>query len=194
MRAGGSPALLVLLPVAVAMLGSAFSHDVELAAALPAALLLSRRSWAARVAVVALAMPWGSGWRGLPLALAATSGAARIALPSATLVRQLAFAAVATVALFTLDKRLPLPATKVGGVHGAPAVSIAAGNVSARAWMWRIRLDPAYSDLDLRTLARKVPLWLALALVAAASLEGPITRAAFAAIRRRRYRTATYLP
>ena len=184
---GYSPGAIVLVPVAVALVTSAFSHDVEIAAALPAALLLSKRSWCARVAVVLFAMPWGSGFRGIPLVLAETSGASVIAFRSRSLARQLAFVAVATVALFAIDKRLPNGRALPSGASGDPPFAIAATDSSSVAWAWRIRLDPAYADLDPRTLAHKIPLWLALALVPIAALEDPLASALGRIARRREY-------
>lgn len=50
---GVSPAVAILVPVSTAMFGGTFIHDVEIAAALPAAIVLARRSVAARIRRIA---------------------------------------------------------------------------------------------------------------------------------------------
>jgi hypothetical protein len=58
----GGPAYLVLLPPAIGLLGGSFVHTVEVAAAVPAALLLCTavhpRSWWLVATLVLLAVPW----------------------------------------------------------------------------------------------------------------------------------------
>ncbi len=66
------------------MFGGTFIHDVEIAAALPAAIVLARRSVAARIAVSLLAMRWGYTLRSvIGLIATATVGVVTFALPRA---------------------------------------------------------------------------------------------------------------
>jgi hypothetical protein len=67
------PALYVLLPVATALLGGSYVHAGEIAAALPAALLLAPISWFARVSVGLLVVRWDQPMQAeaLPVLLAA---------------------------------------------------------------------------------------------------------------------------
>lgn len=175
-------ALFVLVPVATAMLGGPFIHDVQIAAALPAAVVLARRYWAGRAAVALLALDWtGHGSALLVPAAGAAAGMSAVVLRGASVVRRGAYTIIGAAAVLALSftpRASPPP-------HGIPklqpAPTIASSDLSSVAWGWRIKVTPAWSQSDLSTAVAKIPLWAGLLLV-------PLSLLTFAA----RSRPATF--
>ncbi len=168
---GLSRAVLVLVPVATAMLGGPFIHDVEIAAALPAAVVVAQRSALARVAVSLLAVQWGLALRGLAVMVSAASlGLASLALRNASLLRR-ALAAAGAVCLVLVLNAVLTPPTRSHDIAGAPPVTISADTPSSIAWEWAIRLTPAAADTSWRLALIKAPTWIALALVPLSLVE-----------------------
>ncbi len=169
---GAPEALLVLLPVAVAMLGGSFIHSVEIAAALPAALVLAPRSVLARIAVTLLAVPWSPGTRGLIVLVAAAAIAvACISVPKGFVMRRVRFAAAATLVVLAANVVLPVTTLSEKNIRANPPVTIAGDTPSSVAWEWGTRLKPAWSDTRPRSLLLKLPTWLALILLTFTALS-----------------------
>jgi hypothetical protein len=169
---GAPQALLVLVPVATGMLGGSFIHCVEIAAALPAALVLASRSVLARVAVTLLAVPWGPGTRGLLVLVAAASIAvAWMSFPKTTLRRRALYAAAALLVVLVANTVLPLKTLSTQNVRSQPPVAIGSDTPSSIPWEWGTRLNPAWSDARPLSLVLKLPTWIALVLIPFAALE-----------------------
>lgn len=166
-----SRSLLVLLPVATAMLGGPFIHDVEIAAALPAAVVVAQRSSLARAGVSLLAVQWGLALRGLAVMVAAASlGLTSLALPAATLRRRALWTVGIACVVLVLNAVLE-PPTLSHDTAGVPPVTIAADTPSSIPWEWAIRLTPAAADTSWRQTLIKAPTWIALAIVPLAFFE-----------------------
>lgn len=170
------PAFAVLFPVAAAMLGGTFVHDVQIAAALPAAVLLAPYSPLARVAIALLVVDWTEWWRTQAMpAVAAAAGTAAVAFP-AERVRALAWLVAApaiSVVLLLAVARVPDSPVGSASVQRAAMVAAPPGAVEAltpndsasRAWALRIALEPGWKEITARDVADKLPLWFALALL-----------------------------
>ena len=168
---GLSRSLIVLLPVATAMFAGSFVHDVEIASALPAAIVLAPFSATARIAVSLLAMQWGFTVRGIiGLAITATIGLVAFALPHATLVRRIAYGACVVVAIAILDAAV-IPLVHDRALRGVPGVAFEPNMLSSIPWEWSIRLTPVSIDFDPRQLFLKLPTWIALAAIPLSVLE-----------------------
>lgn len=168
---GVSRAVAILVPVSTAMFGGTFIHDVEIAAALPAAIVLARRSVAARIAVSLLAMRWGYTLRGvIGLIATATVGVVTFALPRAAVWQRLVYAGITIVVLAAIDVAV-VPHVHAQALRGVPGVAMTPTTISSIPWEWSIRLAPVSLDFDPRQLWLKVPTWLALLAVPASVLE-----------------------
>jgi glycosyl transferase family 87 len=167
----GRPALAILVPAAFAVTGGLFIHDLQLPIALPAALVLAsvtagRVRALALTAAMLLAVTWFDDVSAV-LALAASAVMAWTApLALAQPWRRAAFAASVCagyaciiVAFHALSPHVhvPLPAHPDAG--GAP------DELASAVWGRFVRMTP-YGWASLRTLAEKVPLFVALALLA----------------------------
>lgn len=160
------PALIVLLPVAVSMLGGPFVHDVEITAALPAALVLARYSWFARAAVAMLAVDWGASFpHNLVVVVGASGGAAFLYLRRSSPLRRVVYTAAVAVAILGTSYALPKSPERSAAVIGTPRSPVRASDMSSVPWGWRIRLTPSMSRPDLANTLKKIPTWFALALL-----------------------------
>jgi hypothetical protein len=158
-------ALFILVPVATAMLGGPFIHDVQIAAALPAALVLAQRYWTARASVALLAISWTTPVTHLLTpALAAAAGTSFIVFRKAPFERRALYAAVVTVGTLVLAFALPLTVPDFAPVtQQLPAFQDS--ELSSVPWGWRIRLSPAWSEDSLRTALVKIPIWVGLVFI-----------------------------
>ncbi len=159
-------ALYVLVPVATAMIGGPFIHDVQVAAALPAALVLAPRLRTARVAVALLALDWTAPVVHLVVpAFAAAAGASSAVFPKATEVRRSGYtlgAACAVLALALVLHRSPSSPLETAR-RSPPA--FAANELSSVPWGWRIELTPSWSQSGVATALMKLPVWAGLLLL-----------------------------
>jgi hypothetical protein len=175
------PAFVALFPPALAMLAGSFVHDVQIAAALPAAALLAAHSPFARAAIALLAVDWTQSWRSQAVpATVASGGTAGLAFGrrhGRGAIAWLVGAPLASLALLAALERVPDDELGRASVRNAaravaPPGAVArlrADDSAARAWALRIALEPGWKDITAHDIADKVPLWLALiALVAAA--------------------------
>jgi hypothetical protein len=168
-----SETLITLLPPAVALLGGPFVHDLQMAAAIPAALLLAastRPPLAVRAfALVAIVFPWHAwnladarGQVGL-LEIAAVAGAMLVALrtkPVKVQVGAVVATVLASIAIATAIEAIPRH-------HVGPPTTIAPMKVDSRDmgsadWAAYVSRDVPYSTPDARDVAEKIPVWLAL--------------------------------
>ncbi len=161
------PGLYVLLPVATAMLGGPYVHIGQLAAALPAALLLAPFSWFARLAVGLLVVRWDEPMPSqiLPVLFAAL-GTAVVAFEREQVrerVAWLVFAPLLTLASLILLPKSPPDLTHV--TSGAPLPPIRDDDPASLAWGWRVRLTPDWANSSLRRKLEDGPSWAALALL-----------------------------
>jgi hypothetical protein len=170
------PALVVLVPAAFAVTGGLFIHDLQLPLALPAALLLAsaatgRARTCALAAVFGLALTWFDDFSAL-LALAALAVMAWSApLAFARVQRRTAFAAgacaayaCAILAFHALSPDIHTTLAAHADVGGAP------NELASDVWGRFVRAT-AYGWASPRTLAEKLPLFAALALLAFAVLR-----------------------
>lgn len=159
-------ALYVLVPVATAMIGGPFIHDVQIAAALPAAVVLARRYWTARIAVALLALDWSQPVAHLVIpALVAAVGTSVIVLHGVRPVRRALYAAAATAGVLALALALPLQAPPLSTSAAQPAPTVAASELSSIPWGLRIKATPDWSENTLRPILVKLPVWLGLLLM-----------------------------
>jgi Glycosyltransferase family 87 len=189
-------AFIVLLPPAIVLLGGPFVHDIQFAAAIPAAVLLAAKAnrWrpAAWVALALISLPWFSLGRGgyvvlgeQLVALAAVvafavsaardtpHGAYRLATTAGILAMFPALIVLAHLPRAHLDRpTIPMPATAL-----APE-ALASAN-----WAAYLRADPALGTPSLQAESKKVPFWMALLLLIAVAFrqtrmstrEAPVT-------------------
>jgi hypothetical protein len=161
-----TPALFVLVPVALAMIGGPFIHDVQIAAALPAALVLARSYWPARAGVALLALDWSPPASHLVVpAILAAVGASFIVLGAPTPARRTSYVAAIAAGVLALALALPLtgPTLSYEAARATPA--IASTELSSVPWGLRIAATPAWSENTLRTVLVKVPIWAGLFLI-----------------------------
>ena len=149
------PALIVVVPPAIALIGGSFVHTVEIAAAVPAALLLYLRAPAYRAwifaALILLAVPWMAA-TSLTLLLAPIVPVAYLTYVLWRRDRSAAFAAgvgafMVILALFTLAAQ---PAHHTATVHVYPPIdprlaeaswrALVLGNTTNRPVMWLLRI------------------------------------------------------
>lgn len=159
------PALFVLLPVGVSMLGGPFVHDVEIAAALPAALLLARDSWLARCTVAFLAVDWTEALRRAVVPVVGAAAGAALLFVKGKPQHRMLYVLVAAVTVLGLHALLPQSPSYVSIIRGQPEPAISAHALTPVAWGWRIRLDASLNRVALADQLRKVPTWFALALL-----------------------------
>jgi len=161
-RRMNSPAALVLIPPAIALLGAPYVHTHHLAAAIPAALLLAGRSQAklpAALAAFLLCVPWITPYDATPLlpldALAIAllaHGLLKISpLGSATL------GALAAIALFAAHAALvPL-------VPPLPSAYAALGPNDLAEMGWKILVGATFHDNRILFTLLALPAWGAMA-------------------------------
>jgi len=160
------PALLVLFPVAAVTLGGAFVHDVQIAAALPAMLLLAQASWLPRIGIGLLAVLW---WDTVSAELVrvvmASIGAIFVIFPYERWRVRIAWLVAAPVLGLLLLFALPPQPGYSYDTIGAPNPAVRDSDPSSVAWAWRIKLSPARTQPSLRVELEKLPVWLALGLL-----------------------------
>jgi hypothetical protein len=170
------PALLVLFPVATAMLGGSFIHDVQIAAALPAATLLAPSSRFARVSIALLAVDWTLGPRPeFAHVAAAAIGTAFVAFPSGALRARVAWiVATPLVTLALLAALGHVSSASATADTGAPVAvpQLSPDDSASKAWALRIALTPGWHETSARDIVEKIPIWTGLALLFFAGAAG----------------------
>ena len=183
--------LIAFVPVAIALLGGTYNHDVQFAAALPAAFVITARAIAWRpIALASLALlifPWlsvgtiprmGIVAGGLVFAIAATLWIAAIALrvrTSRALTGVAACIVLAYVFILAIDRRLP-----AAPAYRATAIAASAADPRASAsqnWGAYLRSEPSLSAWSPRREAAKIPYWFAVTLLAIVASLQPARRA-----------------
>lgn len=173
----GFRAAAMYVPVTCAMLGGPYVHTVEIAAALPGALLLCTilEGHARIVAALGLAMlivPWNAGAIGnvsnVPLALAAAFVATALALADTT--APLRIAALVTLALGIYVAAIP-PGTSVPPPQQARPSAIHADDLASRGWTMFVQSSSIWAHEDVQHLMLKAPQWLGLLLTAGAAFS-----------------------
>ena len=183
-------ALIAVLPPALALLGGPFVHDLQMAAALPAAIILAsseRSPFALRVfALAALVFPWHA-WNPtdihgqVPLLEMGAAGAAaliatrtkRIAVRTAAAVVCVLVCAIFATGIASIPRAKVGPPTTITPTASAPT------DLSSTNWAAFVSRDRSYSTPDVRDVCEKVPVWLGLlALVGmCAGMSRPRSRA-----------------
>jgi Glycosyltransferase family 87 len=172
----GYRAAAIWIPVTFAMLGGPYVHTVEIAAALPGALLLctileGRARVVAALGLAMLIVPWNPGATGnvanVPLALAATFVATALVLERTS--APLRSAALVTLALGIYLAAVP-PATRAPAPLPARPASIHPEDLSSRAWTMFVLSSSVWPHEDVQHVMLKAPQWLGLLLTAGAAL------------------------
>jgi len=176
----GSDSLIVLLPPAVALLGGVFVHDLQMAAAIPAALMLASRRGPAplpAVALVALVFSWNY-WNiiflrqqsGI-LEIGSVAAALLIALRSKPIAVRTGAAAAGAVFCFALASAIEaVPRHPVGPPTTIVPAATAPDDMSSANWAAFVSRDRSYSTPDARDMCEKVPVWLGLIALTAAGV------------------------
>jgi len=160
------PALLVLFPAAAVTFGGAYIHDVQIAAALPAMLLLAQVSWPARIGTALLAVLWWDTAGGeLIRVVMAALGAVFVIFPHESWRVRIGWLIGAPVLGLLLLLALPPRPNDSYAATGTPSPAIRATDPAPIAWGWRVKLSPGRTLSSPRTELEKVPVWLALALL-----------------------------
>lgn len=187
-RAYRDDAMLVYFPTAAAMLFGVFVHDIELPAAMLAALTIAAatRKPAAWVAVGVLSLAWMPWWRGVELIqVLSIFAVVTIARTAAGHVSRLRLAQISLSAGFgyvalLLAYNHVLPLTPIGAPV-SPWISRAALSPHMQAgWNWGtlIRALPMPQDQTVQLVVGKIIVWIALAYVLLAALFGSARRQA----------------
>jgi len=160
------PALLVLFPVAAVTFGGAFIHDVQIAAALPAMLLLAQTSWLPRIGLGLLAVLWWDNFSGeLVRVVLAAAGVMFVIFPRDSWQIRLSWLVGAPVLGLLLLLALPPDAGYSFETIGTPNPAVRDTDPASVAWGWRISLSPGRTVPSKRVELEKVPVWLALGLL-----------------------------
>ncbi len=178
LRSGGSPAAAVLVPVVPAMLGGLFVHDVEIAAALPGALLLATSdATAGKLAGFgALLLVFSADAaalinRPLELALLVAVAAAALGLFPHTAFRARAVGAIVApllwLAILHVAEREPL----AHSTYVPHPELVAAAALAPELWAMRIRAPDGWSIENDATFLLKLPLWAGLGAATLAALR-----------------------
>ena len=168
-----SETLITLLPPAMALLGGPFVHDLQMAAAIPAALVLAastRPPLAVRAfALVAIVFPWHAwnaadarGQVGM-LEIATIVGAVLVAMRTQPLkVRVAAIVATLLASIVIATGIEAIPRHKVGPPATIAPMNVAARDMGSANWAAYVSRNVRYSTPDARDVAEKIPVWLAL--------------------------------
>lgn len=175
-RRMNSPAALVLIPPAIALLGAPYVHTHHLAAAIPAALLLAGRSQVklpAAIAAFLLCVPWITPYDATPLLPLDALAIALLAhgLLKLSPLRSAALGALATIALFAAHAALvPL-------VPPPPSAYAAIGPNDLAEAGWRILVDATFHDNRVLFTLLALPAWGAMValVVACTRAARPVT-------------------
>ena len=169
--AWNAPEALAFLPPAALLLGGLYSHDIEILAALPAALLIAvyargAASYAAWLGLSLLSMLWTQhpGRAVMLLNGVAVISAALVALRGRTVVRVAAGAAVALLLTLTLRATFRRPPDAL--VDAAPVkVASAASDLGAAAWRTYIESSPARTFEGKSQIIARAAAWSGIGLV-----------------------------
>ena len=167
-------ALVALLPPAMVLLGGPFVHDLQLAAAIPAALLLASSKRIPLTVrffmLVALVFPWHDwnvsqlhGQLGL-LEIGAVAAAGMVVTrgkPMSTRLSAVLLAPFCSIGVASLIAIIPAHQIGPRGVI-APA-AIAPSDLSSANWAASVSRDTSYSTPNARDVTAKMPVWLGLA-------------------------------
>jgi hypothetical protein len=172
---GGVRAAAVYLPVTCAMLGGPYVHTVEIAAALPGALLLctqlaGRARVVAVVAVALLLVPWNPGANGevanVPLTLAAVFVTTALLLDRET--APLRIAAALTLAVGIYVAAIPPGVPQTPPQTPRPS-AIHTDDLASRGWTMFVSSSTIWPHEDVKHVMLKLPQWLGLVLAVAAA-------------------------
>ncbi len=174
------PEAVVLVPVALAMLGGPFVHDVQIAAAVPALIVLAPRYWLARIAV-------RSPRRRVELLVASLTRGHRC---RSVRCRDGRLSAARSPVLGRLRLRSDAPGHRhvacVADVSGRRTLGrrrgTGAAGPAARLLFASVGLEnklvPAANAVNARNVVEKFPTWIALVLIPVLLLSGSELRAA----------------
>lgn len=163
-------AVLVLLPTAIVLVGGSYEHQIQIAAALPAALLIGC-SFQGRMRVLflataaALAVPWFSALDSRLLLIASPLALfcfVAFGWPEPRLVKRLELgvsAALLCVLVLAGLRTLPIGAAQPSPT---PPQTVTQRSLASASWESFIRSDPALSSSGPRVLVPKLPTWGAL--------------------------------
>jgi hypothetical protein len=168
-----SDALIPLLPPALALLGGPFVHDLQMAAAIPAALILASSTRPALLVraftLVTIVFPWhywnSANLRGQVgvLEIGAVVAAVLIATHTKPLAVRTAAALGGVLAVVALASAIEfVPQHRVGPPTTIVAAAIAPGDIGSANWAGFVSRDRSYSTPDARDVSEKVPVWLGL--------------------------------
>ncbi len=169
----GSDALIVLLPPATALLGGPFVHDIQMAAALPAAIILAASTRPPLLlrtfALVALVFPWHAwslanlhGQVGL-LEMGAVAAAVLVATRTQPVRIRTCAAVLSVAACVVIGSSIEaVPRMRVGPPTTIMRAAISPTDLSSTNWAAFVSRDHAYSTPDVRDVLEKIPLWLGL--------------------------------
>ena len=186
-RATGDEAYLALVPPAAAMLGGAYIHSLQFAAALPAAYLLASGARPARrlgwSALVVLIVPWEYLIAGKLYALSylvalitliVLTWSGVLEAKGASLRRRYARAATAAIGFviaLAIFGHLPSGERRApGAASSGPSVAAVRSDADAsQNWAAYLRSNPQLSVSSIRREADKLPTWLGIGLIIAAA-------------------------
>ena len=182
-----SEALIVLLPPAMALLGGPFVHDIQMAAALPAAIILAgstRPPLLLRTfALVALAFPWHA-WSlanlhsqiGL-LEMGAVAAAVLIGARTRPVAIRTCAAVFSVAACVVIGSSIEMvPRVRVGPPTTITRAAISPTDLSSTNWAAYVSRDRDYSTPDARDVLEKIPLWLGLIALTSMAVVVPLSR------------------
>ncbi len=166
-------ALVPLYPSAVGLLGGAFIHDLQIAAALPAALLLATRRGPLLLlresALVAIAFAWSFSWsfpsnvQLIGLGAGTATGAAFAALHGAALRQRLGSAVLATAGCFLFVLVIAhIPAHRIGPARVPAPLAIRGTDLASANWAAAVSRDREYDTPTLQDIVEKLPVWFGL--------------------------------
>ncbi|MGD0474855.1 MAG: hypothetical protein ABSB70_16795 [Candidatus Velthaea sp.] len=173
----GSGALIALLPPAMALLGGPFVHDLQLAAAIPATLMLASSTRLPLLLrafpLIAIGFPWHHWTIGnlhaqaglldigaVAAAMLIVTNAQTVAVRTAAVLAGAVVIVMIGSAIRAVPQRAVGPPTVVAPAATAPADSSAAN------WAAFISRDRGSSVPNARDIAEKIPVWLGLFSVA----------------------------
>jgi hypothetical protein len=177
-----SPGLVALQPPAMAMLGGLYVHDLLMAAAIPAAVLLAASArfplLLRTAALVGIVFPWphwntaiARGQIGM-LEIATVAGAVLVGIGDKPIKVRVAGACAGVFAVVVLASLIHLvPQHRVGPPTIVARPAIGPGDISSSNWAGFVSRDVAYSTPDLRDMFEKVPTWLGLIAVAGMGIQ-----------------------
>jgi hypothetical protein len=173
-----SAAAIALFPAAVAVVGGSFVHIQQMAAALPFAILLAAwsGSFPAWFAVALLAVPWPAGPRlvlagacAIIVAVVLTAAAGRRPATAAGITLA-AIAAYVVIGGPVMTRLIPTVPQRVLAPEPPQPPALDGSELASTVDGREVRADPIFAVSTPRTLAAKLPVWLALGIVIVLSL------------------------